>query len=296
MSEPQPIQQGTRMLGAGMTVTVTSSPHQRNWSRVAAAETAGVNTQYLFLKQFLGRDGTWQPLLLHEEVKSATLAAPYLRDIVDVLQPVHCFEDNVTIAYSHKNLLSIDELLRRDGEISGRDWSEICRVLSDVCRAVVVGDAESSPVGLQTKRLEAATSGVALNFKGLEVRNLGVSAATSGHHSLDVTAFDLGKAYIAPREEVAAKLLVSILLLNWGRPLRRFITGPPERLYRDALSSLREHTNMRALVREAEAQFQQRSAQVQATNALERTAKKRLIDVIGRRYQAQLLEILERWG
>ena len=127
--------------------------------------------------------------------------------------------------FDYKNIVSMDVLLREDPAAFDR-----CFMLV-VERMVAVLEALRKPkthdVSLPIKERPYGGLRTAVNFKGFEIRNIGLARTIDGRvDPSDIVIFDCVRPYLAPIEEAAAKLIVSIGLLNWGMPLSRFARGP----------------------------------------------------------------------
>jgi hypothetical protein len=107
----------------------------------------------------------------------------------------------------------------------------------------------------------------------------------------DFFLFDFGRPYLAPIQEAAAKLFVSIGLLNWGRPLSRFSKGPDFRLLETAKQRLLPFLDPVAIAAEVRLQRSFRWAEIQGTGSLERSVKRLAINTLGKRY----FDRLENW-
>jgi len=131
-----------------------------------------------------------------------------------------------------------------------------------------------------------------VNFKGFDIRNMAVRKLDNNGYSWErMVMFDFGKPYLAPVEEAAAKLFVSIGLLNWGRPVSRFAMGPDEALLEKVLPGFRPFLDIKAVRAELQLQTGFRSREFHGSGGLERNLKRWGVGLLGKRY----LSRLARW-
>lgn len=270
---------------------VCTDVFQRNWSRVARAQAGGTNgstdgAEDLFLKQFVDRRGIWhEDHWRYEEhgcaVARRALAAPFH---VPALRLISA--DSLTLGYELLDLDAFDTLLRDHPRRFEARRSFLLEGIHDLMEALVAA-ADTDLGRLSTKQRDYDSRGRALCFKGLDVRNLGCRGEGN-----QMVAFDFGRPYLAPVEEAAAKLLVSIGLLNWGRPMSRFVRGPDRELLADAARALAPWTGLEATRAEIALQHTVRTQTIQGRR-IESALKRWGVEVMGRRYLSKLSHMCE---
>lgn len=272
--------------GTDTLVVRCDSYAQRNWSRTAVARPvdAGSHVSPLFIKQFHHRDGAWDSRCYENELSGTALAQQYLSSVV-VPQPLAVDEGNLILAYPYLSLKPPDELLRRDEIALRRAWSDYAAalrsLLSDAALCASLGDTSDLGVKHRPYRSQAE----AVLFKGLEIRNVALTSVGPNTRA-QLCFFDVGKPYLAPIEEGAARLVVSVLFLNWGRPLRRFVLGPPVDLASEVAEALGPWVSREALELECTREVANRLREVKASSTAGRLLKKNILDVLGTRYAA----------
>ncbi len=259
---------------------------QRNWSRIATGfcKDREPADQRLFLKQYVDRAGQWNEDLWMYERSGVSIAHEVLGERIGIPALVSSDQTLVVNAFAYTDLLSMDELLRADSSAFERAYPVALECMLEVLEALQNQDFETR-FHLPRKHRDYGDGAVALNFKGFELRNMGV---TSGMQQAptrdDFFLFDFGRAYMAPIQEAAAKLFVSIGLLNWGRPLSRFSKGPDFRLIEQAKQHLAPYLDRKAVEAELRLQRSFRWADIQGTGSLERNVKRLAITTLGGRY------------
>lgn len=266
--------------GGSETLRVTCEDvQQRNWSRVARARTA--DGELLFLKQFLDRRGHWHADHRRFEEHGTEVARRALGDRFRVPRIRLSDAERVTIGYEHLEVDAFDSLLRDDPRRFDACRPLLLTRLVELVDALVAA-AELDLGMLATKERAYESRGRALCFKGLDARNLGVLRGDE-----HVAAFDFGRPYRAPVEEAAAKLLVSVGLLNWGRPLSRFVRGPDRELLAEAARALAPWTAPAAVRAELALQRAVRTETIQG-RFVEGALKRWGVLGVGRRYLRSL--------
>jgi len=267
---------------------------QRNWSRVGRARQAEDGPAQYFLKQYLDRAGNSHPKHCHFEQDGARLASRILGQIVHVPTLRFCNQRDLINVFDYCRVESVDRLLRRDEAELGRRFDAVVDTLVQVLEAMK-GAGDAIPEGsLAVKDRDFGGPSTALNFKGFDIRNVGMPVDEQGRLEARVdrlAVFDFVRPYLAPIEEAGAKLMISIGLLNWGKPLRRFVLGPNVALLDAALPKLAPYLDKRALEVEIHIQHSFRTAEFHGRHALERMAKQIGIATFGRVYFRQL----RRW-
>ena len=255
---------------------------QRNWSRTAFAAYEG---HPLFLKQFVGLDGSALPELMHDEMHGLDIARRCFGDCVVVPSLVGASETQVVLGYEPSRVVPVDVALRHDPQAVEAAWPDVVEALAHVVALLADPGVVEECSHLPWKIRPYASGGLAVNFKGLELRNVGLRdwAASPGPCEC-LTVFDLGRPYLAPVEELVARLVVSTLLLNWGRPLSRFRLGPPADLADGVARRLRAHLSSEAIRLELEREARARRV-VSGFGSPSRRALKRLgMATVGRWY------------
>jgi hypothetical protein len=267
----------TLAIGDGEVVQV-GEVEQRNWSRVASASPLGSEGPAYFLKQFVAADGEVSAQGLADELRAASLG----REVIgaDVIVPAFDVESRALLVYPFERFTATDRLLREEPQQLYAVWDAFCADLRVVIEACVRPD----PAQLEGLRDRRAGDGAprALAFKALEVRN--IAPAIPAVQPLRI--FDLGPPYVATAPEIAARLLVSVLLLNWGRPMSGFWRGPATDLAECAAAAWSPYVAREVVLAELSKETRMRARSVQATSSLQRAAKAAGLATVGRRYAA----------
>ncbi len=268
---------------------------QRNWSRVGTASLAAtdVATSSCFVKQYIDRSGVRHPDHWQYEYEGALLAREILGAIVTVPMLLLQDEQRLLNIFEHVELITVDELLRQDETRFWKFYPLLLEQFSDVLQAMKHGVQHELAAGLPVKQRSYASQGLAINFKGFEIRNTGyqlpLDGGTGGGISLPpVVMFDFVRPYLAPIEEAAAKLLVSIALLNWGKPLSRFIKGHDAEMLDTAFYYIGQWTNRAAMEAELAIQEGFRFDTIKGASRSESQLKKAGLNLIGRRYLSRV--------
>jgi hypothetical protein len=260
---------------------------QRNWSRVAVAAAPGVDQPEFFLKQFVTADGRVLVGGSAAEAQAAALGRATFGDCV--LVPEFGDEDRALLAYPYRRFLPTHELLRSDPRGFNTVWPQFCEDIAGIIAAATrVPAARLS--GLRDAARSRSDTPRALAFKALEVRN--IAPRVEGKQPL--LLFDLGPAHVATAGDVAARLLVSVLLLNWGRPMSRFVKGPPIELAGLAARQWSGYLDGDTVASALTKEVAMRRTTVQAASRQERWAKSVGIMTVGRRYERQSMSWVRR--
>jgi hypothetical protein len=257
---------------------------QRNWSRVAVAEATETGKKY-FVKQYLERAGTGHPDHWEYEKDGALLAAQALDGVAHV--PTLMFRDEASIlnVFEYASIVSIDVLLRKDPVAFERSFLSVVRRMAQTLEALQAEGKRLQGTGITTKRRDYGGSPDALTFKGFEIRNVGISPeAPAEVHAADLVLFDFVRPYLAPPEEAAAKLFVSIGMLNWGSPVSRFMKGPDPKLLALSYPLLKPWLDKRAIAAEIDLQERFRMVELKSGGNLEKVLKRIAMSVLGRKY------------
>lgn len=257
---------------------VCDEVRQRAWSRTATAHEQ--DGSRLFLKQFVTRGGAERGEVMEGERAGALAAAELFADL-DVSVPTASAPDQLVLAYPWRKMTPLDELLRSDGAAFASCLDSVltrCARDVDRCREAMV----SAP--LSEKRVDQAQLGVGVVFKAFELRNVAVEQG-----SPRPVAFDLGRPRRGPVEEAGARLFVSAALLNWGRPLNRFASGPDESVLATAWARLSAVTTKAACLAELDHQVRTRMGDDSLTYGRGgRLARRLTLRVLGGRYRQRV--------
>lgn len=272
--------------GPNLRFTCTSV-EQRNWSRVAfGVAVDGGSAQELFLKQFIDRGGRPLSQQYESELIAHPLATDVLGGVASVPGILAVNGPALTIGYEPVSMMPMDTLLRSDSARFTREFPGMLETVEAVLTALAgVGRQQLDPAVIEG---QANTDGV-LTFKGLDFRNLGVGTRADGPF-----IFDFGKAYLAPIADAAARYLVSIALLNWGRPLGRFVRGPNPELIEAASRVLGRFTSLEAVLYRLQQEAAYRQAEVQSGSLVEHVGKVAGITALGGRYAAATRRLFRR--
>lgn len=258
----------------------------RYYSRVGRGRLA--DGRAVFCKQFVSADGRRMSATYEGEAGGAELAALAMPSS-NIEVPLAHDPSDLVLAYPWRDVVPLDELLRTDPTGLEQLWPEVLRFV-DACLAEAEAFDVSTGPALKRKRCEGAER-TGLVFKGFEVRNLGLDRASG-----QLCFFDTGPAYVGPSEEAVARLLVSVWLLNWGRPLGRFVAGPPAALAEQTAAGLSRSAGAAALRREIDLQARSRIADIPAANPAVRLGKRLVFATIGRRYVSTLRGWADLYG
>jgi len=268
---------------------------QRNWSRVGVgrinAQQGDLAGKY-FLKQNINKAGLGLPAHWVNE-RTGTLVGQYmLENAVDIPALVFHMPSLLLNVFEYANVVPLDEILRDNSEVFRKHFPDILPQLVQVLEELQVGDVASLPFDLPVKERDYGGPSSAVNFKGFDIRNMAVRKLENNRYRWDrLVMFDFGKPYLAPIEEAAAKLFVSIGLLNWGRPVSRFALGPDEALLEKVLPSFRPFLDIKAVRTELQLQAGFRSREFHGAGGIERNLKRWGVGLLGKRY----LSRLARW-
>ena len=264
-----------------------TSVTQRNWSRVGvgrhAAGDGGV-TPY-FLKQNIDRSGRAHPDHWLEEREGAELGFELLGAAATIPRPVFVRPDLLLSVFDFVAVAPMNDLLRGAPEQFERCFDPVLQGCAALLEKLGSMPDRVRTAGLPRKVRPYDTGRSAILFRGLEFRNLGPPLHPDGSPEPGrLVVFDLGQASIGPLEDAGARLFVSIGMLNWGRPLGRFLQGPDASLMRRAYRVLRPYLSPAAVRAELDRNIRQRQQEVVASGRVEYLLKRVGIDLIGRRY------------
>ena len=276
--------------GAGLRV-VCADVQQRNWSRVAKGfiVTPGQSPVACFIKQYIGKDGTVHADHWGYEQEGVERAASILKEVACVPKLLTRDASRLLNVFEYFEMVSLDQLLRSDAAAFDRCIDSVLHRMDQVLSALLAAPARCDITDLKSKARNYGHLGVAVNFKGFEIRNAGVPRSVSSSVSAaDLVLFDFVRPYLAPVEEAAAKLFVSVGMLNWGSPLGRFAAGPDTALLARAESILRPWLDRDAVDAELELQQKFRNSELKGAQGIEVFLKWLGVAVFGRYYFAKL--------
>jgi hypothetical protein len=259
---------------------------QRNWSRVATGLTQDPSTgqSAVFLKQYVDRTGAWNEKLWAYERAGVEIAETTLGRYIGIPKLVASDHTLLINAFEHAEILSMDELLRADSAAFARAYPVALECMLGVLQQLQ-NPALAEPYRLPKKARDYGDGTLCLNFKGFELRNMGMKTTIAGiPEPEDFYLFDFGRPYLAPIQEAAAKLFISVGLLNWGRPLSRFNKGPDFALLELARLRLSPYLDRKAIEAELRLQRSFRFAEIRGKGSIERKIKQLAISTLGRYY------------
>jgi hypothetical protein len=250
---------------------ISSEVKIRHWSRVTTAVDADGSSW--FLKQFVAADGERLESLFDAELASTELLAGEEFEILRPIQPAAAFADELVIVYPFiDGLVRLDDVARTADADVRRDLA--ARFDGFVRDLVRVGElAKDLPVNASSE----AEGPIIGGWKGLDIKNL--ACAPDG----GLTVFDVGPIYRAPSSDPIGRLFASALLANWGHPLRRCLSGPPEWV-RDVCSPLFASTTVGSVHQRLERLLQQRLEDPKQPGMLNTALARQATKVLAPRY------------
>lgn len=268
---------------------------QRNWSRVGIGRVVGGNAEsgQVFLKQFIDSGGAVHREHFEYEREGCRAAAAVRQDGLAISQLAGESWPDALLGYPALNVITPDELLRRNPLDFSASLPGLLQAAAEFLRALPEAGAR---VGNLTRKERAFGSGsTALNFKGLDIRNIGVPLDGQGRPSGGKPVmFDFGRPYLAPIEEAAGKLLVSVGLLNWGWPLGLFMAGPNAAVVEAAATAFAPFLDQAAIRSCLAFEMRIRLAEPPlGANAAIRLGKSAVIGTVGRWHLRQLEQLLD---
>lgn len=269
---------------------------QRNWSRVGAGYLTttepGEPETRVFLKQFVSSSGQWHEQQCEYEKQGALLARQALNGIAHIPH-IHAIDQTRLLhVYEHCEVITLDELLRINEPAFEKYFPQVIAIMGEVLDKLQSLPSSIKLDSLSLKHRPYGTNRQAINFKGIDIRNVGIMASSLNKpENIEVVMFDFGRPYLAPIEEAAAKLFVSVGLLNWGRPMRRFVRGPDTRLLASSHAQLKMFIDPAAVQAERDLQKRFRSKETKAPDKFTKILKNAGIKTVGQNY----FRTLNRW-
>lgn len=291
-------------IGVPLRVNFAGSTHlvrpitvrQRNWSRVAIANVDGGNgapAERVFLKQFVDRGGRVHHEQLEYERDGCLRAAGVQQGALRVVSVIGEALDDAVLVYPALRMATPDELLRQDPALAATVLPRVLAAATAFLHALPQAGSKSPP--LKCKQRAYGSPSTSLSFKGLDVRNIGVLLDDNGRPADGaLVMFDVGRPYLAPIEEAAAKLFVSFGLLNWGLPLRRFLSGPDPEIIAAAAKAFAKFLEVAAIDAEILLQQRFRLHDAQGSSGVMRLIKRLIVATVGRRYLRELKSRVRR--
>lgn len=270
---------------------------QRNWSRVAIGSMAKQGDDNdgrpVFIKQFMDAAGNFNDKQWEFERQGAVLARHILDGAVNVPALLRADRDPLLHVYEYCEVTSVDDVLRKSPEafmpVLERTLDACVATLERINGALTAG--EEVGISMPVKHRAFGGESHAVCFKGLDIRNMGLAMTDGVTADGPVSMFDFGRPYFAPVEEAAAKFFVSVGLLNWGRPVHRFVRGPDKSMLALAASRLQDFLTLDAVQTEIDQQRSMREREVKAGNWWTSLLKTAGVRTIGRAY----FRGMEKW-
>ena len=270
---------------------------QRNWSRVGNGEYQAADGQWrpCFVKQYLDKAGHWHADHWKFEQEGVAVAGHLLSSTVVVPSILFRSEEQLINVFEFAEVVSMDVLLRTDAAAFDRCIDSVVRALAEVLHSLQSLPAGFDAVALKSKERTYGSGNTAVNFKGFDIRNVGVAKPSVAKIGMrELVLFDFARPYLAPVEEAAAKLFVSIGLLNWGSPLPRFIRGPDFRLLERSMRVLEPWLDRSAIDAELALQEKFRIEEARAAGVLEEVLKRIGKSLLGKLYLRRLRKWCEK--
>lgn len=266
---------------------------QRNWSRVGSgklitSEDKSPSAPDFFLKQNIDRGG-----ILHYdhwlyEQSGTAVARHLLKDVVRVPALKYHNQALLLNVFEHVQLIPVDELLRAKPDQFKDNFPRLMKKIPTLLEALQQPYSGPHQDQIKTKNRPYGQGSNTMNFKGLDIRNIGFDTSAGALSESDIILFDCVRPYLAPVEEAVAKIFISIGLLNWGKPLNRFIQGPDLSLLAIAQEYLAPYLDREALQAELQLQASFRFSHVQGMSHSEVIMKKSGLNVLGKHYLKKL--------
>ncbi len=281
--------------GAGIgSILTLEAVAQRNWSRISLGTVdtllPGQTGHRVFVKQFVDAGGQAHSRQWDFEREGADIARSLMAGCLHI--PVLLWADSRHLlhVYEFCELISLDDMLRKD---VARFDATLPAALAAMRVALdqLATATEHSEVAraLPCKERPYGGASTAVNFKGLDIRNVGLM--DDDGDAVRFAMFDFGRPYLSPIEEAAAKLFVSVGLLNWGRPIRRFARGPDAAALAAANAQLGHYLDLDAVLNEIHYQQRTRERDVKARGRTIAALKKLGLNTLGKLY----FHRLETW-
>lgn len=265
--------------------------NQRNWSRVGFGQisTEDGKTEQVFLKQNVSKNG--EILLDHWEYEKlgAIVATELFHNPVSIPRLKYHNPSLALCVFEFIDVIPFDELLRHNNSQFTKCFSAFLEHSAQILQTMQSGQPGTIIDALPAKQRPYGGPNTSINFKGFDIRNIGIiNEPKNNTDCSEFIMFDFGRPYKAPIEEAAAKLFISIGLLNWGRPMPRFAKGPDTDLLTMSLSYMKPFLEYESISSELDLQSRFRASEVHGSGIVEKSLKKLGIDVLGKQYLNKL--------
>jgi hypothetical protein len=264
---------------------------QRNWSRVGFGQiiTEDGKTEQVFLKQNIRKNGKILSDHWEYEKLGATVAMELFHNIVSIPQLKYHNPALALSVFEFIDVIPFDTLLRHNSSLFTKCFTDFLEHSSQILQTMQSGKPGTIVDALPTKQRSYGSPSTSINFKGFDIRNIGIiNEPKNNIDCSEFIMFDFGRPYKAPIEEAAAKLFISIGLLNWGRPISRFSKGPDTDILTMALPYMKSYLDPESINAELELQSKFRSSEIHGLGIFERSLKKLGIDLLGKQYLKKL--------
>lgn len=263
---------------------------QRNWSRVGFGQIIAEDgkTQQVFLKQNVSKNGDILSDQWEYEKAGAIVATDLFHNTISIPQLKYHNPSLALCVFEFINIIPFDELLRQNNSQFTKCFSTF---LEHSVQILETMQSEQSSTIIDTLPVKNRPYGspTSINFKGFDIRNIGIiNEPKNNIDCSEFIMFDFGRPYKAPIEEAAAKLFISIGLLNWGRPMSRFAKGPDTDLLTMALPYMKPFLEYESINAELDLQSRFRAKEVHSSGIIEKSFKKLGINVLGKQYLNKL--------
>ncbi|MGI9323713.1 MAG: hypothetical protein ACR2PZ_00730 [Pseudomonadales bacterium] len=259
---------------------------QRNWSRVAIGyETSVHQGKPIFLKQFVDRRGQWHLDQYEDEYKAIAKAKELFSPSANIPTPTYKNLELQVIGFDYFRMTTIDVVLRSTND------SDICSHAFDYVLAASCQFLET----LKSTDEENQTGQNSPVFRGFDIRNIGIPGTTPELlWNERPYLFDFGTYRKGSHQEAAARILVSVGMLNWGRPLDRFIRGPDATYFHQSVAKLAPYLSRSRLLERLTHEYEHRRKDVQGANWLQRQLKRLGLYTIGYVYVRRLRALIRK--
>ena len=254
---------------------------RRNWSTVADGELR--SGERVFIKQFRDARGDWRKGDLPNEVDGVAQLATLPLDCVDVVVPIAQSEPDHTVVYPWLDMTTLDVALRTNPDLVPAMVSALAAVVPQLLTEL---QAAAPLTEARVRSRKWATGPATVCPKGLDLRNLGWTSDRAR-----VIFFDCGPVQIAPLEEATAKIITSALLMNFGHPVRRMLSGVDTDLTDALVEPVIGLTSVAAMEYELARLWRHRTDEPKASQRRERLLVRPATAILGRRYWADM----NRW-
>lgn len=254
---------------------------QRNWSRVAVGRaSAECDQRQLFLKQFIDSRGVAHLDQYHDEFSAIRKAKDLFSDRANIPDPAYRNAERLIIGFDHYEMTTIDVVLR-----SGCDAAQMQQAFDYTLKA--------ADAFLESLRASDDGTGAVPVFRGFDIRNIGIPCENGEllWHQPPYL-FDFGVYRAGSYQEAAARILTSIGMLNWGKPMQRFVQGPDAAWFRQAAAALAPYISRQRLLQRIGHEYAHRVKDVQATSWVDRQLKRLGLFTVGYVYIQKMRQLV----